>query len=54
VSGGVLKPDVDANRDLYGRRVSAREVLSGSTKTPVEASAFTTALKREQHAVAER
>jgi SH3 domain-containing YSC84-like protein 1 len=54
VSGGVLKADVEANRELYGQRISARQVLSGGTKVPVEATAFMTALKREQHTVAQR
>ena len=55
VSGGTLKADTDANRDLYGRSISARQVLDDSTKAPVETSAFMTALRREQHsAVAER
>src|SRR5580692_2561037 len=35
VSGGVLRPDVDSNRDLYGRKVSARAVLTNGTKAPV-------------------
>jgi lipid-binding SYLF domain-containing protein len=54
VSGGVLKPDADANRDLYGQTISARQVLSDGTIAPVAAEAFMTALRRESHAVAER
>jgi len=52
LSGGVLKADADANRDLYGRDISAREALSDATKAPVETEAFMTALRREQRAVA--
>jgi lipid-binding SYLF domain-containing protein len=54
VSGGVLKADADANRDLYGQSISAREVLSNGTKPPVATKAFMTALRREQHVVARR
>jgi lipid-binding SYLF domain-containing protein len=54
LSGGVLKADVDANRDLYGRGLSPRQVLSAGTKVPTETDAFMIALKREQHRVAER
>ncbi len=38
VTGGVLKPDDDDNRNLYGRVVSARDVLT-STKVPVPPAA---------------
>jgi lipid-binding SYLF domain-containing protein len=54
VSGGVLKPDADANRDLYGQTISARQVLSDGTIAPVAAEAFMTALRRESHEVARR
>jgi lipid-binding SYLF domain-containing protein len=49
VSGGVLKADEDANRDLYGRNISARQVLSDRTKAPRATDAFMTVLKREAH-----
>ena len=54
LSGGVLKADMDANRDLYGQGISAREVLRDGTKAPIETQAFMRALRREQHAVAQR
>jgi lipid-binding SYLF domain-containing protein len=45
LSGGVLRPDTDANRDFYGRPVAARDVLFGSTTTAdVAARDFTSAL----------
>jgi len=45
LSGGVLRPDTDANRDFYGRQLAAREVLFGPmTTTDVAARDFTTAL----------
>jgi lipid-binding SYLF domain-containing protein len=46
VSGGVLRPDVDANRDLYGHEVSARTVLSDGRKAPEATEPFMTALRR--------
>jgi lipid-binding SYLF domain-containing protein len=53
VSGGVLRPDVDANRDLYGRDISARTVLTNGTKAPAATERFMTELRRER-AVAQR
>jgi len=45
LSGGVLRPDTDANRDFYGRQIAARDVLFGSmTATDAAARDFTTAL----------
>ena len=46
VSGGVLRPDRDANRDLYGHEISAREILSGGTRPPDATRAFMAALRR--------
>ncbi len=54
LSGGVLKPDVDANHDLYGQKGSARRILQDGTKAPLATRAFMTALNRKQHRVAER
>ena len=48
LSGGVLKPDQDDNTDLYGRKVSPTEVLTGSTfKAPAAVAAFMKALVRK-------
>lgn len=47
VSGGVLKPDTDDNRDLYGKNYSAHDVvMGGSVKSPAETHVFMDALKR--------
>jgi len=47
VSGGVLKPDTDDNERLYGKSVSAHDVVMGGTvKAPAEVKAFMDALKR--------
>lgn len=46
VSGGVLRPDVDADRDLYGQNVSAREILTDGRKAPESTRPFMAALRR--------
>jgi lipid-binding SYLF domain-containing protein len=46
VSGGVLKPDTDADRALYGHDVSARAVISDGRKAPESTRAFMSALRR--------
>lgn len=48
VSGGVLRPDVEANRDMYGRDISARTVLSEGAKAPAATKPFMAALQRER------
>src|SRR5262249_22213029 len=54
LSGGVLKPDNDDNRDLYGENVSARQVvIDGTVKAPPQTRPFLNALHRES-AVANR
>lgn len=48
ISGGILRGDMDDNKDLYGVRVSAQEVLLGdSVPTPSVAEALMKALRRE-------
>jgi lipid-binding SYLF domain-containing protein len=47
LSGGVMKPDKDANAEAYGGGVSARDILFGSkVKVPPEARAFVASLRR--------
>jgi SH3 domain-containing YSC84-like protein 1 len=47
LTGGVLKPDRDDNEDLYGRKVSAREILVEKTVAPpAAANVFMAALRR--------
>jgi lipid-binding SYLF domain-containing protein len=51
VSGGVLRPDKDANADAYGRATSARDVLLGNKVTPPPAAqAFLRTLESETRA----
>ena len=47
LSGGVMKPDIDDNTDLYGPNVAARDVVLGTTvKTPAVTEPFMKALRR--------
>jgi lipid-binding SYLF domain-containing protein len=47
ISGGVMAPDEDANRNLYGRQIAAREILLESkVSSPDAAKAFMEALER--------
>jgi SH3 domain-containing YSC84-like protein 1 len=47
LSGGVLKPDTDANKDVYGPSVTARDIVFGHTvKAPADAAAFMRGLRR--------
>jgi len=47
LEGATLRPDEDANRELYGRRVTNREVLGGNFKTPPAAVRFERSLNRD-------
>jgi len=48
LSGGVLKPDTDANAELYGKNVAPRDVVLGNAmKVPAETRPFLKALSRE-------
>jgi lipid-binding SYLF domain-containing protein len=47
LSGGVVKPDPDDNSDLYGPKVSARDVvIAGGVKAPAATQPFMAALRR--------
>jgi len=52
LSGGVLKPDKNADTRAYGSTASAREIINGTaaTKAPAEARAFLSALARDVRA----
>jgi lipid-binding SYLF domain-containing protein len=46
LSGGVVRPDVEDNADLYGPQVSPRDVvMAGTVKPPAVTEPFMTALK---------
>lgn len=40
LEGATLRPDADANRELYGRDTTNREILTGDFKTPPAAEKF--------------
>jgi len=47
LSGGVVRPDMDDNADLYGKNVSPRDVVMGATtKAPAVTEPFMIALRR--------
>ena len=52
LSGGVLKPDTDANKNAYGPNVNAHDVVTGTAKVAKldAATPFMTALKQETRA----
>jgi len=47
LEGATLRPDEEANRELYGRDATNREILTGDFKTPAAAGKFERALHRE-------
>ena len=47
ISGGVLRPDTNDNEALYGKNVSAQDVvLGGTVKAPAATQPFMNALRR--------
>jgi lipid-binding SYLF domain-containing protein len=47
LEGATLRPDEEANRELYGRNATNREILTGDFKTPAAAGKFERALHRD-------
>jgi lipid-binding SYLF domain-containing protein len=47
LTGATLRPDGDANRELYGHDTTNREILTGDFKTPEVARKFEHALLRD-------
>ena len=47
LEGATLAPDHDADRELYGRDVTNREILAGGFTAPAIAAKFERALFRE-------
>lgn len=45
LEGGTLREDDSANKDLYGRALTNREILTGGVPAPEGASAFLAAIK---------
>ena len=47
LEGATLRQDADADKELYGRNATNREILTGDFKTPAAAERFIHALDRE-------
>jgi lipid-binding SYLF domain-containing protein len=47
LEGATLRPDGEANHELYGRDATNREILTGDFKTPAAAGKFERALHRD-------
>jgi len=47
LEGATLRPDGDANKELYARNATNREILTGDFKTPAAAGKFERALNRD-------
>ena len=47
LEGATLRPDEDSDKELYGRGVSNREILTGDLQAPAAASNFEKRLTRE-------
>src|SRR3974377_1868264 len=47
LEGSTLRPDDDANKDLYGKKIDAKEiVMDGTVKTPESAAALVSTLDK--------
>jgi SH3 domain-containing YSC84-like protein 1 len=46
LNGASVRPDQDANADLYGQKMNNREVLTGNVKTPAAAQQLVSELDR--------
>ena len=53
LEGATLRPDADANENLYGRKVSHEEILTGAIAAPAAASGLRAALEKYSAAAAE-
>lgn len=46
LTGATLRPDNDVNKELYGTKLTAKEILTGNTKTPADAQELISTLNR--------
>jgi len=49
LSGATLRPDGDANENLYGKKVSTEDILAGKVPMPPEAQQFISELQKSQN-----
>ena len=54
LSGATLRPDGDANENLYGQKVSPAEIMAGKVQSPPEAQQLTAELQRTQKSASEK
>jgi lipid-binding SYLF domain-containing protein len=50
LSGATLRPDGDANKNLYGKKVTSQEIIDGKVATPPEAQQLMEDLQKTQTA----
>lgn len=53
LSGSTLRPDGDANENLYGQKVKPEEIIAGKVPMPPEAQQLITGLEKSQSAAAQ-
>ncbi len=46
LSGATLRQDLDDNRELYGKRLTSRQIVNGNTAPPASASGLTSMLNK--------
>jgi lipid-binding SYLF domain-containing protein len=46
LDGSTMRPDDDANKDLYGASATNPQILTGKYPVPADAKAFVTALDK--------
>lgn len=54
LSGATLRPDGDANENLYGRKVKPQEIIAGKVQMPAEAGQLISDLQQSQSVSAEQ
>lgn len=54
LSGATLKPDGDANENLYGKKVSAEDIMAGKVTSPPEAQQLISGLQKSDKVTAEQ
>lgn len=54
LSGATLRPDGDANENLYGRKVKPQEIIAGKVQMPPEAGQLISDLQQSQSVSAEQ
>jgi lipid-binding SYLF domain-containing protein len=54
LSGATLRPDGDANKNLYGKEVSAEDIIAGKVQSPPEAQTLLAGLQKSQAVSAEK